>query len=381
MKTVPLGEVVKIVSGATPKTGIADYWNGAVPWVTPADLSKLKGAYISETPRTLTDAGVRSCATTILPAGSVLLSSRAPIGHVAVNTVPMATNQGFKSLVPGVALHTKFLYYWVKANKDYLQSLGNGATFKELSKRTVEQIQVPLPAVDEQRRIAAILDHADARRTKRRRVLAHLDALAQSIFHEMFGHCEADTELGSVCTRVTDGTHQSPVWTSSGVPFLFVSNITSGEIKMDTRKFISHDTWRELTRRTPIDVGDILYSTVGSYGLPVVVRTSERFAFQRHIAHLKPDAEVLLPDFLSAQLASPALKRQAQRAARGIAQPTVNLADIKKFRIVLPAVSRQRDFAERLVHIDLRRDDMRRSTILFDELFAALQARAFKGEL
>ena len=98
MKAVPLGEISRIVSGATPKTGVAAYWDGDIQWATPADLSKLDGPYIAETPRTLTDAGVKSCATSVLPSGSVLLSSRAPIGHVAINTVPMATNQGFKSL-------------------------------------------------------------------------------------------------------------------------------------------------------------------------------------------------------------------------------------------------------------------------------------------
>ncbi|WP_300639821.1 restriction endonuclease subunit S [Nocardioides sp.] len=125
--TVPLGAIAKIVSGATPKTGVAEYWDGDIEWATPADLGKLDGAYISATPRKLTDAGVKSCAATVLPAGSVLLSSRAPIGHVAINTVPMATNQGFKSLVLGPQVHAKFLYHWLKAKTGYLQSLGNGA--------------------------------------------------------------------------------------------------------------------------------------------------------------------------------------------------------------------------------------------------------------
>src|SRR4051794_20551743 len=115
MKEVPLREIAQIVSGATPKTGVAEYWGGHVQWATPADLSRLAGPYIHETPRTLTDAGVKSCATTILPAGSVLLSSRAPIGHVAINSVPMATNQGFKSLVPGSNVDAKYLYHWLRS--------------------------------------------------------------------------------------------------------------------------------------------------------------------------------------------------------------------------------------------------------------------------
>ena len=95
-----LAEVATIISGATPKTGVAEFWDGGIPWATPKDLSELGTATIARTPRTISDAGLRSCGATILPAGSVLFSSRAPIGHVAINAVPMATNQGFKSLVP-----------------------------------------------------------------------------------------------------------------------------------------------------------------------------------------------------------------------------------------------------------------------------------------
>lgn len=183
MKTVALGEIAEIVSGATPKSQRSEYWGGDVPWVTPADLSKLEDAYIAITPRTLTKAGLASCAARVLPAGSVLLSSRAPIGHVAINSVPMATNQGFKSFVPrGDKLDAKYLYHWLRANTDSLQRMGNGATFKELSKSTVERIEVPVPNVDEQRRIAAILDRADDIRQTACQVLAKLRELPSALF-------------------------------------------------------------------------------------------------------------------------------------------------------------------------------------------------------
>ena len=379
---VPLGEVAKVVSGATPKTGVSAYWGGQIAWATPADLGRLDGAYIARTPRTLTEAGLRSCTATVLPTESVLLSSRAPIGHVALNAVPMATNQGFKSLVPQAGLNPKYLFYWLRAHTDYLQSLGNGATFKELSKKTVEQIEIPLPSVEEQRRIAAILDKADAIRAKRRQVLAHLDALTQSIFHDMFGEDgDATAELQDVCRRITDGTHQSPEWVDEGVPFLFVSNITSGEIDMQTQKFISKETWVNLTRRTPIEVGDVLYSTVGSYGIPALVRSDEPFAFQRHIAHIKPDPAKLDSTFLATQMAAVQVKRQATRAARGVAQPTVNLADIKKFVIVLPPMADQRAFAAIVSRISAEKQSVRTAGLRDGELFASLQSRAFRGEL
>jgi type I restriction enzyme, S subunit len=150
---VALGDCCEVVGGATPKTGEPTYWDGEIDWATPKDLSNLNSAYIRSTPRKLTDVGLQSCSAALLPADSVLLSSRAPIGHVAINTVPMATNQGFKSLIPDKSqVDSKYLFYWLRANNNYLQSLGRGATFKEVSKRIVQKITVPLPPLEEQRR-------------------------------------------------------------------------------------------------------------------------------------------------------------------------------------------------------------------------------------
>jgi type I restriction enzyme S subunit len=289
----PIEECCEIVSGATPSTSEETFWDGDVCWATPKDLSELEGPYITDTPRKITQAGLASCAATILPPESVLFSSRAPIGHVAINTVPMATNQGFKSFVPKrESIVPKFLYYWLRAHRKQLENMGNGATFKEVSKAVVSRIRIPVPPIAEQRRIAEVLDRAEALRAKRRAALAQLDTLTQAIFFDMFGEPLANSKrlptaaLGELCSRITDGTHQPPKWSAQGHPFLFVSNVISGEIDFDTEKFISDETYAELTRRCPIEVGDILYSTVGSYGVPAVVRSPRRFAFQRHIAHI-----------------------------------------------------------------------------------------------
>ena len=183
-----VGEVCDVVSGATPRTGKPEFWGGNIPWATPKDLSELGQKHLSDTPRKITKAGLESCSVRMLPAQSVLFSSRAPIGLVAINTLPVCTNQGFKSLVPRFDLVSPdFLFWWLKAQEKHIQSKGRGATFKEISKKIVEDLQIPLPPLAEQKRIAAILDAADALRAKRREALAQLDTLLQSIFLEMFG--------------------------------------------------------------------------------------------------------------------------------------------------------------------------------------------------
>jgi type I restriction enzyme S subunit len=383
-----LAECCEIVSGATPSTSVDEYWGGDIFWATPKDLSDQKGHYISETPRKLTSAGLRSCAATLLPANSVLFSSRAPIGHVAVNTVPMATNQGFKSFIPRAEkIDAKFLFHWLRANRTYLESLGNGATFKEVSKATVAKIEIPLPPLPEQRRIAAILDQADALRAKRREALAQLDKLTQAIFVEMFGDLESNVNglpfknLEELCVRVTDGTHQSPKWEPDGIPFLFISNILNGEISYSTEKFISRETYHELTRRCAIDAGDVLFTTVGSYGNTAVVSGEREFCFQRHIAHIKPNAEKLDSSFCAAMLESPSVRRQIDKVARGVAQKTINLADLKALRVFSPPIEKQKSFTTKQGLVKSIKAIQAQSLREFDTLFSSLQHRAFRGEL
>jgi type I restriction enzyme S subunit len=282
-----------------------------------------------------------------------------------------------------------YLFHWVKSPKfiSDMVKKATGANYPAVSDRIISESQILLPPLEEQRRIAEVLDRAEELRSKRREAIAQLDTLTQSIFLETFGDPVTNPKniktlpLAKVCKRITDGTHQPPKWSTSGYPFLFVSNIISGEITFDTAKFISSETHEELTRRCPIEVGDVLYSTVGSYGVPVIVKTQRKFAFQRHIAHIKPDSNLIDSQFLCAMLASPPLKRQADRSARGVAQKTVNLEEIRKFIIFCPSISLQQEFADRVEAVEKLKAAHRASLSELDALFASLQHRAFRGEL
>jgi type I restriction enzyme S subunit len=282
-----------------------------------------------------------------------------------------------------------YLYHFLTSplGQGEVRKFDNGSSQPNLSANSVKNYLLPLPPLAEQRRIAEVLDRAEALRTKRRAALAQLDSLTQSIFVDAFGDPLSNSKriktakLGSLCARVTDGTHQPPKWSSKGHPFLFVSNIVSGEITFDTEKFISDETHAELMRRCPIEVGDVLYSTVGSYGVPAIVRSERKFAFQRHIAHLKPQRTLLDTEFLAAMLASPPLKRQADRAAKGVAQKTVNLSEIREFMVFQPTMPLQREFARRVQAVEKLKTAQRASLAELDALFASLQHRAFRGEL
>jgi len=155
-----IGEVCDVVNGGTPKTGTKEYWGGQHQWITPAEMGKRNSPYVGETERTVTDAGLQNSSARMLPPYSVILSSRAPIGHLVINTEPMATNQGCKGLVPSDPLHYKFLYYYLSSIVDLLNDLGSGATFKELSGGKLKEVGIPFPPLPEQQRIVGILDEA-----------------------------------------------------------------------------------------------------------------------------------------------------------------------------------------------------------------------------
>ena len=153
-----IGQLCKVVSGATPKTNRSEYWGGNISWATPKDLSGLDEWILERTERTLTKEGLASCSATMIPKGSVLLSSRAPIGLVAISGVAICTNQGFKSLICGPGVDPWYLFAWCRLQTSFLQSLGRGATFKEVSKSIVDAIQIPVPPLAEQKQFRAILE-------------------------------------------------------------------------------------------------------------------------------------------------------------------------------------------------------------------------------
>ena len=163
---IPMGWKVKklkhcgeIVNGSTPKSGISEYWNGEIVWFTPDDLGKLKEKVIHESSRKITETGLNSCGTTLTPKNSIILSTRAPIGHIGISQVSSCTNQGCKTIVPNFdESNVDFIYYFLYCSKEILRSLGRGSTFIELSSQSLKDFGISFPSLPEQHAIAAFLD-------------------------------------------------------------------------------------------------------------------------------------------------------------------------------------------------------------------------------
>ena len=386
---VRLDECAEIVAGATPSTSVESYWGGDVCWATPKDMSELEDAYISNTPRKLTRAGLENCAASVLPAGSVLFSSRAPIGHVAVNTVPMATNQGFKSFVPKPdRVKAKFLYWWLRTNRVYLESLGNGATFKEVSKTIVSRIEIPLPPLAEQRRIAEVLDKAEALRAKRRAALAQLESLTQSLFLDLFGDPVANPK-GFEIGRIRDLLDSASYGTSekSGphgeYAVLRMNNITrSGEMNFTDLKFM--DLNESLHERYLVRTGDVLFNRTNSaelVGKTGIIRVSKPMAYAGYLIRLRVNADndaEFLWGFLNSKYSKLMLRGMCKSI---IGMANINATEIQAMKIPLPPLDLQREFARRITAVEKLKTAQRAALAELDALFASLQHRAFRGEL
>lgn len=173
-----LKNVAKIVGGSTPKTNIEEYWNGNKYWVTPAELHGTR--YISATERCITDKAVKETHLTLLPPGTVLLSSRAPIGKVCITRVPMYCNQGFKNIICSERLHNEYVYQYFLDKAESLNSLGSGATFKEISKAVTEKIPIPVPPLSLQRRFAEKIEAIEQQKERICQSLAEVQRLFDS---------------------------------------------------------------------------------------------------------------------------------------------------------------------------------------------------------
>lgn len=180
-----LGEVYTIISGTTPDTNEEKYWNGTNLWVTPAELNN--ELYINTTARKITDDAVKSKSLKVIPRFSVLLSSRAPIGKLAINTEDMYCNQGFKCLTNSKVLHSIYTYFYLLQRVEYIQSLGRGATFKEVSKEIVANIEIPIPPLDLQNQFAEIVEQVEKNKENIKSSLNQLETLYSALMQEYFG--------------------------------------------------------------------------------------------------------------------------------------------------------------------------------------------------
>ena len=351
-----LGEVCDVVGGSTPKTSEETYWGGEHYWISPAELDGSK--YVFTTSRTITDEGVKSAHLQMLPIGTVLLSSRAPIGKVAITRVPMFCNQGFKNLVCKNEVINEYVYWFLLNSTDYLNSLGTGATFKEISKKVVEQIQIPIPPLSEQEKIVAELDCLSGIIEKKKQQLKEYDALAQSIFYEMFGNPNVNEQkwitkkMSNICENLDY--KRVPITAknriSGSVPYYGASGVVDyveDYIFDGTYLLVSEDGANLLMRNTPIAF------TIS--GKTWVNNHAHVLSFTNYPLH------VFVKYFLNLL--------DLSYIVRGCAQPKLTQANLNEIEVFDAPLTLQQEFASKIEAIEKQKELIKQSIAETETLF------------
>ncbi len=287
--------------------------------------------------------------------GDILLSVRAPIGAVNIALEKCCIGRGVAAIRPNSRIiQTGYLKHVLVSYRSHLETKGTGSTFKAIGKKVLSEFEIPICSLNGQSQIENQLNQILDCIENCKMEIEQLDQLVKSRFVEMFGDIDEwhSANMSEVCSIITDGTHQPPKFVSEGIPFLFVSNIAGNVLTYETTKYVSEADYEILIKRTPIEVGDVLVSAVGSFGHPAVVRRSRPFCFQRHIAYLKPKRELIDSDYLHAVLLTDKAQRYMDKVAKGVAQRTVTLKSFKEMMIPLPPLELQQEFADFVAQVD-----------------------------
>ena len=276
-----LDKLGEIVGGATPSTKCEDYYGGSIPWITPKDLSSFKGRYITSGERNITEKGLASCSAQMMPKDAVLFTSRAPIGYVAIASQSVCTNQGFKSIVVNDKADPLFVYYLLKYNKDAIEAMGSGTTFKEVSGKTMRAVKVRIPLdVSYQKRIAAVLDSLDTKIENSERINDNLQQQAAALFSSLYDRTNTEvrfTDLIQILGGGTPKTGENTYW-NGNIAFFTPKDVgtpyTLSTEKTITEEGLSHCNSRLYPVNTVFVTARGTVGKVGMSGVPMAMNQS-----------------------------------------------------------------------------------------------------------
>ena len=368
------------MSGSTPKTNIAEFWDGDVKWITPAELDE-NTYIITDSVRKITNLAMQKTGLTAFPAGTVILSSRAPIGKVAIAGCKMCCNQGFKNFICSELVNNKYLYWFLKHNTAYLNSLGRGATFKEISKSIVSSIEINLPSLEEQQRVVDNIEKISTIITLRKKEISILDDLIKARFVEMFGDPEtnskgwAEISLSEKLNVLGGYAFKSDQFEETGgIPVLRIGNINSGYFKPVNMVYWKEDRSLERYAMYPGDLVMSLTGTVGKddYGNVCILGN----AFEMYYLNQR-NAKLELKDgldkyYLAELLKFSQVKKKLTGISRGVRQANISNKDILNLVTPIPPMELQQQFANFVAQIDKSKATVQKALdetqLLFDSL-------------
>ena len=390
---VNIDQVTEMIGGGTPSRSESSYWNGTIPWLTPTSMSPprtMLDQINADGLERITEDGLRRSSTRVIPAGSVIYSTRATIGKVGINSVPLCTNQGFTSFIPDTnRINARFLGWLLLWITPQIESLCGSTTFKEVSKTSLRQIEIPLPPLPEQHRIVEILDQADTLRQKRSQAVALSQRILPALFHEMFGSERfpvmslddvSDGKNGVKCGPFGTQLSKSE-FLESGVPLWGIKHVNKG-FSFPTVEFISEEKADELSAYLLLP-GDIVMTRKGTIG-NAHIYPSDFVAGMMHsdLLRIRVDQSVVTPEFLYAQLVfNNDVVSQICADSTGAIMPGINVGKLKLTQLKIPPLKLQKIFTDRMKVVTGVTPQQATTTTTLETLFQTLLHRAFDGSL
>jgi type I restriction enzyme S subunit len=439
-----IDDIGQTCSGGTPRTSELSYFDGDIPWITPADLTGYNDRYISKGRRNISEEGLRNSSARILPEGAILFSSRAPIGYVAIASNPLCTNQGFKSIAPSKGIDSRFIYYYLKSAKELAESMASGTTFRELSGSRFERLPIPIAPLNEQKRIVdkieMLFSDLDKGEALLKQVQQQLGVYRQSVlkaavtgeltreWREQNEHrlesgealllridklrresskgkevkfltsniekpeslpndwgwttVEAICELNRKCAY---GVLQPGDHVVDGEILVRVGDINGGKVNFEELKRISKKIYDQY-QRTILQGNEVLITLVGAIGRSAVVPESLVGAnVARAVGVIPVYTDEIYPQWLSYWFNSPKNSQLLVSLSHEVARKTLNLEDVRRFGVAIPPKEEQEEIVDRINDIFSQIDALEKlcATELArsEMLRQSILKAAFSGEL
>ena len=374
--TYKISDIGEVVGGGTPSTANSDFWGGDIPWISPKDLTGYKSVYISHGESFLTKTGLKS-GTKLLPKGTVLFSSRAPIGYVAIASNPICTNQGFKSIICNKEIiNPLFLYYYIKGNLDYIKLFGTGATFPEISGAAMRKIKVQIPTLPTQQKIASILSAYDRLIENNTRRIRLLEQMAENLYKEWF-------------VRFRFPEHEN-VEMVNGLPKGWKVKRYEEELNIRYGKGLSTEQLKE--EGYPVfgsngQIGfydsymyedpQILISCRGASSGIVNISLPKSFITSNSLICERTEKTESLYEYLKYYF----LNNNLVQYQTGSAQPQITINNIVKLKLLVPELKVQRSFSEKIRVIDMEIYNLQSQIQLLTRQRDLLLPRLMSGKL
>ncbi|PIE40652.1 MAG: restriction endonuclease subunit S [Gammaproteobacteria bacterium] len=392
---VSLGEVVDIRGGGTPSKKVPEYWGGSIPW---ASVKDFKSTVLETTEDSITELGVEKSATNLIPAGSIVVPTRMAVGKVAMLAVDMAINQDLKALLikDEKALDKRYFLRFMESQSNNILKHAKGATVKGITLDVLRELEIPLPPLAEQKRIAAILDKADSIRRKRQHAIQLADEFLRAVFLDMFGDpvtnpkgwevkSVADLIDDGAIVQVQDGNHGNDHpkvrdFSAGGIPFITANVVRGGKILFDKCYYLD-ESWLNKLRIGFAKPRDVLISHKGSLGFTAVLDdTYENYIFSPQTTYYRLNEEKIIPEYLKGYFDSGFFQHLFSKEGVQSTRAYLGITRQRELPIMIPTLEAQIQYADILAKYDGISKKATETEPLSD-LFSSISQKAFSGQL